>query len=142
MQLPLTACALIASSALTFAQITPIGAFTGDEQENFDGAPQVLFTPCLPTRAFNNTADFCTPNGSNCHTTPSWGFYCTIPNYSPPYLFASTGGPVEIVFDTPIEKFGGYFGSNSNAADGVVEFFGANSVSLGSAPVVAANDCA
>lgn len=141
MQLPLTACVVLASSVAAFAQVTPVAAFTGDAQENFDGAAQVMFTPCLPTRAFNNTADFCTPSGSNCHTTTGWGFYCSIPNYSPPYLFASTGGPVEITFDTAIEKFGGYFGSNSNAADGNVDFYDANSVLIGSAAVVAANDC-
>lgn len=104
------------------AQITSIPQFTGAASEGFEG-PQVIFTPCISSRVFNNQADLCTPGNSGCHTTTSWGYYCTIYPQSGSYLYGSASGATEITFDQPVTRFGGWFGTNSNSPDGNFEFY-------------------
>lgn len=119
-----SALAVFVVSLSASAQITSIAPFTGVASEGFEG-PQVIFTPCISTRVFNNQADLCTPGNSGCHTTTSWGYYCTIFPQSGSYFYGSASGATEIVFDQPAVRFGGWFGTNSNAADGNFEFFDA-----------------
>jgi hypothetical protein len=99
------------------AGVTPIGPFTGDHSESFDGGPQVIFTPCVSTAwgygVFDDMGDLCTPGNSGCHTTSGWGFYCTIFSRTGTFFFGSAGGYAEYTFDTPVSQFGGYFGSNA-----------------------------
>lgn len=94
------------------AQVTPVGPFTGDESEGFEGT-QVIFKPCVPQRVFNSTADLCTIGGSGTHTTSCWGFFCTICARTGTFFYGSAGGFSEYTFDNPIKSFGGYFGSNA-----------------------------
>jgi hypothetical protein len=137
MRFSLFAAAVVATAASTFAQ-TPIGPFTGDQQENFDTGAQVIFTPCMPAGVFNGTAQMCTPNASGCHTTSGWGFMCTIFARSSPRLFGSAGGWVEFTFTQPAFKFGGYFGTNCGTPDATIEFYDVGNNLIGS--VVANSD--
>ena len=134
--------AVFALSVAASAQVTTIGVFTGAAQENFDTYPQVVGTLCIPNRVFGATADMCTIGGAFCLTTSGWGFSCSISNYSSPRFFGSMGGATEIIFDTPIAKFGGYFGTNSNVDDGTIEFYDAAGALIATSPVDADADCA
>ena len=111
---------LIAAGAFAFgaaAQITPIGPFTGDYSEGFEGQPQVLFEPCVSTTwgvgIFGDTADLCTPGNSGCHTTGSWGFFCSLGRRTGSWMYGSAGGFSQITFNDGAGAFGGYFGSNA-----------------------------
>jgi hypothetical protein len=108
------ALSAFALSTLGLAQVTPVGPFTGDRSEGFEGQP-TGFHVCLPNRVFNNTADVCSNNGAaSMHTTSAWHFRCSILPYNGSRLFGSgSGGYAVFTFDNDIEAFGGYFGTNA-----------------------------
>jgi hypothetical protein len=140
MRVSLLAAAFAATAATAMAQTMPIGPFTGQHQEDFSGSP-VIFTPCMPNGVFQGTAQMCTPGHSGCHTTGSWGFFCTIFPHSPNLLFGSADGFVDYIFNPPATRFGGYFGTNSNAPDATVEFYDANMTLISTEIASFANDC-
>jgi hypothetical protein len=138
----LTLLLALAFSASASAQVTTIGPFTGAQSEGFENGPQVIFLPCVPQRVFNNTADLCTPGNSGCHTTSGWGFYCSIYPHSGARLFGSAGGYAEYTFDTPVQRFGGYFGNHTpDPSFGTVILFDVNNNQLFSGPINTPNDC-
>jgi hypothetical protein len=134
----IVAVLLFASAAS--AQVTPIAPFTGAEQEGFEG-PQVIFTPCMTYRVFNNKGDLCTPGASGCHTTTGWSFACTIYPNGGQYFFGSAGGWAEFVFDQPATRFGGWFGTNCGIADAMFEFYDSNGVLITSVQGTIPADC-
>jgi hypothetical protein len=116
----LPAAALCAAAS---AQVVPIGPFTGSASEGFENSVAFQFNPCISPRPFNNTADLCTPGFSGAHVTSSWSFFCLLPPHSGNRLYGSADGPSQWTFDVPARRFGGYFATNSNAADATVQFF-------------------
>jgi hypothetical protein len=132
--------ALVALTSSAFGQ-TPIPPFAGTNAEGFEG-PQVVFQPCIPARVFNNTADLCdtTPPGSML-TTSGWGCQCNIYPHGGGMLCGSAGGPAEYTFDTPAQRFGGYFGINCNLPDATVQFYDANGSLFASLPISLPTDC-
>ncbi|MHC4429509.1 MAG: hypothetical protein ACYS0D_13035 [Planctomycetota bacterium] len=93
--------------------ITPVGPFTGEVSEGFD--TQILgdpFPPCVEDRVFEDQADLCSSGGC-AHITPGWAFFCTILPHDTPRLYGSCSGFSIYTFDTPVTRFGGYFGSNA-----------------------------
>jgi hypothetical protein len=139
MRLSLLAGAAVLTASTALAQ-TPIGPFTGQFTENFE-AGSVIFTPCMPVGVFSGTAQMCTPGNSGCHTTGSWGFFCTIFPHTGTWLFGSAGGYVEWTFSTPATRFGGYFGTNSGTADATFEFYDSANVLIGSVVGSIPADC-
>jgi len=105
------------------AQVVPVGPFTGTATEGFEASTPGQFTMCISPRPFNNTADLCTPGGNGAHVTGGWGFMCSLPPHSGSRLYGSAGGPSEWTFDSPAQRFGGYFATNSGSADATVEFY-------------------
>ena len=132
--------AAMALGGIASAGINPVGPFTGDYSEGFEGN-QVIFLPCMPDRVFSATADLCTPGNSGCHTTTGWGFYCSIYPHSGTWFFGSAGGYAEYTFDNPVGAFGGYFGTNADSNDGWVEIYDADDNLLGNMSVTAPADC-
>jgi hypothetical protein len=139
MRLSLIVASCIATTSVALAQ-TPVGPFTGQQQETFEG-PAVIFTPCMPSGVFNGTANLCDTTGSGCHTTSGWGFMCTIFAHGGGMFFGSAGGPVEYQFPTPATKFGGYFGTNAGSADANIEFYDAGHNLIGTALANIPADC-
>jgi hypothetical protein len=123
------------------SQVTPTGPFTGTLQEGFENAPAFMFTQCVNTRVFSNNADLCTPGNSGAHVTSGWSFFCSIFPHGGVRLFGSAGGVAEYTFDTPAQRFGGYFGTNTNANDGVATFFDASNNVLATLPITAPANC-
>jgi hypothetical protein len=131
----------LALSAGASAQVTQIGPFTGAQSEGFE-APQTVFQPCITGRVFNNTADLCTPGSSGTHTTGSWGFNCTMFPHSGTWLYGSAQGYSEYTFDTPAQRFGGYFGNHTpDAGFGTVILYDASGNQLYTGPINTPNDC-
>ena len=122
--------ALSLLSLAASAQV-PIGPFAGQHSEDFGGPQQTVYAPCLAYRVFDFSADVCTPGNSGCHTAASLPYVCTIFARSAPYLFVSIQGGVEFTFDHDVERFGGWFGSNTFFPDAFVDFLDA-----GGAPIV------
>jgi hypothetical protein len=135
----LAAAALIVSAGSALAQ-TPIGPFTGQQQEGFEG-PQVVFTACMTNRVFNNTADLCTPGSTGCLTTTGWSFQCVIFPNGGSWFFGSAGCYVEYTFDNPATRFGGFFGVNSGFADATVDFLDSNGALIGTQTASIPADC-
>jgi hypothetical protein len=134
--------AVLACSAPAFCQLTAIGPFTGQLQEDFEGQPQQQFNSCLPYRVFSNNGDLCTPQGAYAHTTPNWSFQCLIFPHTGNLLYGSIGGPTVITLDNATTRFGGYFGSHNGYAGGTMKFYDAGGAQIGATQAVTAPaDC-
>jgi hypothetical protein len=135
------ALALAATSALASAQ-TPIGPFSGQYQEGFEG-PQVVFTPCMPAGVFGGTAQLCTINMTGgCLTATGWIFQCLINAHGGSWFFGSATEAVEYTFTNPATRFGGYFGTNSGSPDAAIDFYDAGNNLIGSSTAVFSGNCA
>jgi hypothetical protein len=140
---------LVAVSAATlgstaFAQIVPIGPFTGQHSEGFETQPAGAFSDCVVGRVFSNTADMCdstAPIGAIIITTSS-GFMCQMfPNSGTKFAF-TTNGAADWTFDTPATRFGGMLGTNSGLPNATVEFYDSNFSLISSTTAVFPSDCA
>jgi hypothetical protein len=131
-RLILTIAAAAGTTAVASAQITPIGPFTGPYTESFQTQTPGQFTQCVIGRVFDNTADLCDTTGNGAHITGGWGFMCSIGPHSGTLFFGSAGGPAQYKFDSPVQKFGGYFGTNSGTDNGKAIFYDVNNNELAS----------
>jgi hypothetical protein len=134
------AAAVAWTAAASLAQ-APIGPFTGQYQETFEG-PQVIFQPCMPSGVFSGQGQLCTNNMSGgCLTATGWSFMCLIGPHGGNQFFGSATSPVIYTFTTPATRFGGYFGTNSGSPDATINFYDANSTLLASTVAVFPADC-
>jgi hypothetical protein len=132
----LLASFVLASTANS--QVTTVAPFTGAEHEEFETLLNYPWPQCLPGRAFSNHGDVCTPAGPYCVDTFGWLLYCAIyPHNGSNGLFGSAQGPVEVTFDAPAQRFGGYFGTNGFRPDGVANLYDSAGQLLASLPVTA-----
>jgi hypothetical protein len=135
------ALAVLLLSSSAAAQLTSIAPFAGNYSEGFEGVA-VVNSACLPQRIFTNHGDLCTPGGTGCLTTSNWTLFCQVTPHSGALFFGSTSTAAEITFDQPAYRFGGWFATNSGAADANFKFFDAGgnllATLVGSVPA----DCA
>ncbi|MCB9915394.1 MAG: hypothetical protein H6828_09630 [Planctomycetes bacterium] len=139
------ALAALCAASLAQAQFTTVGPFTGSAAEGFEtqNTSGGAFPVCVADRVFGGQADLCTANGNTgAHITGGWSFGCTIQERSGVRFFGGAGNPVRYTFDDAIDRFGGWFGTNSpSASDGVILFYDAAGTLLHNDLVVAPNDC-
>ena len=130
---------VLALPALALAQVNPVGPFTGDIHEGFDGLPGG-FVPSHPV--FDGTAEMISTGGSM-HTTTGWSFMCVIRPFEGTRLAGSAGGFVRYEFSDDVGSFGGYFGTNADASgpDATARFFDASGSLIGDAVIEIAPDC-
>jgi hypothetical protein len=129
---------LLSSSA--FAQITPVGVFTGAEQEPIDGKTLDPTSWCFVERAFNNQADICPMVLLAPAILPSWGVTCSFTALSGSCL-VSKGSGYSITFDTPVNRFGGYFLTAGTISDGWADFYDSTGTLIQTLPITAPADC-
>ncbi|MED6333998.1 MAG: hypothetical protein VYE81_01255 [Planctomycetota bacterium] len=131
----------VAFGGIATAQ-TPIGPFTGTESDGFETQQSGSFDPCIVGRVFNNNGDLCTPGSSGSHITGGWSFMCTIQEHGGSRFTGSAGGAYEYTFDSPVSRFGGYFGTNAGPpGGGTANFYDAANNFLGSQVIAAPADC-
>lgn len=111
------------------ATIILIGPFTGTTTEGFESNPLLCKQKtCVPGRIFNGRADLCvsgdTAGAGDCTIAASlkWGeFPAMAPKAGLGFLWTQTtnypSSCVDIIFDEPVSRFGGYFGSWSIVAE-------------------------
>lgn len=116
---------MLAGAAL--GQVSPLGPFAGPYTEGFEtqpADPSTLYT-CLPGRIFNGTADFCDPTSGSAMIPGFLSLFCqAVPRQGARYA-VSLIDPVEISFDAPVSRFGGYFATVGGLDGAVVTFFDA-----------------
>ena len=140
MQTGFTALAALLLASSAAAQVASTGPFTGAQSEGFEGAA-VVNSACLPQRIFANHGDLCTPGGSGCLVTSSWTIFCQVTPHSGALFFGSTSTAPEITFDQPAYRFGGWFATNSGAADATFKFFDAGGNVLATLVASVPADC-
>lgn len=116
-----------------FADIVAVDPFEGDASETFESA----------TLGFHEALDIflLDPNLIGEHAgqmvpafiTSASSFMGSTITARTGGLFAHMTGPVEFVFNEPVEQFGGYVATNSGESGGLVEFFDADDALLGTA---------
>lgn len=137
--LSLAAAAVLAGPSA--AQMMPIAPFTGTQSEGFETQNYSGASMCITDRVFSNTADFCTPGGDHVLLSSAWSFSCLLQEHSGSRFVGSAGGPVEITFDTPITRFGGYFATNSGTPDATANFYDDQDVLISSEVISYSGDC-
>jgi hypothetical protein len=134
MRLMLCVLTVAGGTASALAQITAVGPFTGPHTEGFEtqpASPGTLYT-CLPGRIFNGTADICDPTTDSLVMPSFWSLFCiAMPHQGARYV-VGLEGPLEITFDAPVTRFGGYF-ATVGGTDGALVTFSDSSGPIGTA---------
>lgn len=120
---------------------TPTGPFIGTDSDGFETQTPFSLDPCIIERVFSNKADLCTPAGAGAHINTSLTFVCTVLPNSGSFLYGSERGASEIIFDTPVSRFGAYFASNSGQPDARAEFYDCVGSFIGTAPIISPASC-
>jgi hypothetical protein len=133
---------VMAACSAAGAQIVAVGPFTGPHTEGFETQPALRDTlyECLPGRIFANTADICDPETHSLIIPQFWSLFCTASPHQGSRYILSLESPVEITFDNPVTRFGGFFATVGSGEGGTVEFRDALGVMVGSAALTT-NDC-
>jgi hypothetical protein len=139
MQNPFGVLLPLALCATASAQITVIGPFTGSDSETFESKPYGQST-CVPGRVFNNKGDLCAASGA-ITISSSLSQTCLITPHGGTHFAGSAGGAAVYTFDSPISKFGGWFGSSAGSANAIVAFFDGNGQKISSLPAKIPADC-
>ena len=129
------ALSLSAGSAAWAQQPTPVGPFAGPYRESFETQPVGLGTQysCLPGRIFNNSATICEPTSNSLVIPATWSMFCTaVPHQGSRYAVGAAGW-LEITFDVPVTRFGGYFATIGGIDGGEIAFFNAQGGTVGAA---------
>ena len=132
---PLLAALLLSPLAAT--QITSIAPFVGSYTEEFETQS---CGHCVPGRVFHNRADLCGANGGGLMVTFGWmqyvGYAVYPRNASNSFLGTVTSYGV-LTFDTPVQRFGGYFATVGYLAGGVARCYDVNNTLLATLPITA-----
>jgi hypothetical protein len=137
-----SAVSILLSAGVAQGQIISVGPFTGPHTEGFE--TQTLFRDtlyeCLPGRIFAGTADLCDPVDEAVIVPTFMSLFCqATPRNGTRYALGLIS-PLQITFDSPVTRFGGYFATVGGTDGGTVEFQNAAGTPLGSAPLTT-NQC-
>jgi hypothetical protein len=125
----LVAAALLASPSV--AQVQAIGPFSGELQEGFETQSTQQTGACVAERIFSDQADLCGWLGST--ITISTGLPGGPQPRSGQQMF-HTSALVEITFDRPVRRFGGWFTSQWIGGAGTASLFDAGGNLIGAVP--------
>jgi hypothetical protein len=133
----LTLASLVLLGVSASAQITPIGPFTGDASEGFETEPPQNGVQCLMPRVFSDRGELCAASGLGMVAANGVASSGTIFSHSGMNLAAGLTSSVVLTFDSPVQSFGGYFGTVAAQSNGVASFFDVNGALIGMQPIVA-----
>ena len=124
MRSALALLALGATSASALAQVTPVAPFTGTLRESFEFLATTS-SVCLAPRLFEGEAELCAAP-SNMFTTAMWTYFshttpngtseCTVDPHNGQRQFGLSDSNFELVFDRPLQRFGGWFAHGVGAS--------------------------
>jgi hypothetical protein len=120
---------MVAGFAATAAgQVSPVGPFTGPHTEGFETQPAVPDTlySCLPGRIFNGAADACEPTMNSLVVPTFWSMFCQATPHGGTRYILGVQGPIEVTFDAPATRFGGYFATAGGLDGALVTFLDAS----------------
>ena len=104
------ATAILLGPSLGFAAATPTGEFVGDAFVDWEDHPGG-FPVCYGL----DSAEICS-EGGGIHGTTGWGYVCSMSPYGGSKIMGNNGSGTTITFDSPVDHFGGYWGTNSGDA--------------------------
>ncbi|MEX2217681.1 MAG: GC-type dockerin domain-anchored protein [Phycisphaerales bacterium] len=111
-------------AATAAAQVTPIGPFSGPHRESFETQPAVpnQLYECLPGGVFAGAGSICEPEGDSLIVTQFTSLFCiATPRTGNRFVFGLEA-PVEVTFNAPARRFGGYFATHGGDDGGSVVF--------------------
>jgi hypothetical protein len=122
---------------LARAQVVPVAPFAGDAAEGFESQPVQNGVLCLESRIFGDRADLCARSGPLLYVANGFGGSGTIFSHSGMQCSFSGQGGASILFDAPVQSFGGWFGTISSVSGGTARFFDVNGNVIGTQPISA-----
>ncbi len=108
------------------AQIVPVGPFTGDVTESFETQPAQNGVLCLASRIFGDRADLCARSGPVLYVGGGFSGSGTIFSHGGMRSSFSGQGGAVLSFDSPVQSFGGWFGTISSSNGGTARFYDAS----------------
>jgi hypothetical protein len=115
----------VLGSSTAHATATPLGEFVGDVLEDWESY-DTAFVPC-----YDLDADTTMCSDGSLHATSSWGYICSINPVSGSRFLGNTGPTSTLTFDTPVEAFGSWWGTNNGGETATFQFFDASDVLVG-----------
>lgn len=103
------------------AQLAPIAPFAGSRSEDFESQALQLNVDCVQERVFADRADLCAMFGGGCSIADASSAIAQTPPRSGVQLFHAEV-VVELTFDRPVQRFGGWFASDW-VSSGLATFF-------------------
>ena len=132
----LTAMGLLVLAGAARAEITTVEPFSGELSEGFEDHPLGMFLPQIDVFGGEGIVGT-TTGGAFVHVTTGWTFFGTVFPHGGNKFMGSAGDPLRWEFDTPAQKFGGYFTTNNGTNDATARFFSAENTLLGQLVVTA-----
>jgi hypothetical protein len=130
-----TVVVLIVFSGITKGVINSIGPFQGTYSEGFEGketgANYVSHLDVFGDQGIAQTIN----GGADIIVTIGWEGMHNVWPHSGALFMGSCQGPVDWIFDTPAQKFGGYFATTSDIKDATAMFYDENGNLLGAMSV-------
>jgi len=134
---------ILAVPTFALAQATPVGPFTGEFSDSFEGLPGGFIGSGQTARIFDDTADIGAGPSGNMLVFGGWSFRCVINPFDGGQGVGSASQPGEYTFDEGAVAFGGYFGSNADTSgvDGTIRFFDEDDNLIDDATITIDPDC-
>jgi len=114
------------------AQVSAIGPFTGSHSEDFEGQAPQKNVVCIQERIFDDRADLCSAFGNGCSILDASSAPAGLKPLSGTQLFHADI-VVDVIFDRPVRRFGGWFASPW-VTEGTAMFFDEAGVMIASEP--------
>ena len=131
----LVAVLAVITPAAVFAQVVPIGPFSGTLHEGYETF-STGFTSSLAVFGGAGTLT-ASPAGNNLNVTSGWSFFSFIAPHSGNQFMGATTNYL-FTFNTPASQFGAFWGTNADSPGATATFFNSAGGQIGSTlPVTA-----
>lgn len=107
------------------AQLSSIGPFSGTYFESWETQTPFQFLNQYSAFGGNATVNDLS-GGANLHITTGWSFFNSLSPFDGTHLMGGAGANYYFLFNTPADKFGGYWGTIADVPGATAKFYDVN----------------